>query len=160
MANRLLVGIFPSNDVASLEKAITNASGIDRSRISVYTADTKTQAHEDSFLNFTHVLEEADRDQWPEITHGTGLLTDFGGTEVPGINDAREQSLTDFEEPEAVPHYLASLPIPEDEAENYDEALSEGRNVVVYPVSSDDEQARAAQALRGAGMRNVEAFQA
>jgi hypothetical protein len=161
MANQLLVGIFPSNDVTSLERAISSASGIDRSRVSVYTADPKTQAHEDSFLTFTHVVDESERDTFPEITHGTGLLTDFGGTDVPGINDSRDQSLTEFEEPEEeAPRYLASLRLPADEAENYDEALTDGRSVVVYPVSSDDEETKAVQALRAAGLRNVEAFPA
>jgi hypothetical protein len=159
MAQQLVVGIFPSSDVASLEAALGNVSGIARSKLSVLTADPKTQAHEDSFLNFLPVAQELERQEpSPDITHGTGLLTDFGGTDVPGITDSREPSLTDFEEPEVVPHYIGSLPIPSDEAENYDEAISEGRAVVAYSVSSDAEVAQVQQALRTAGLRNVRAF--
>src|SRR5580704_4423232 len=109
MASQLLVGIFPSSDVASLETALGNVPGLDRSRLSVLTASEKTQAHEDSFLNFMHVAEEVEQ----------------------------EPSLADFDEPEVFPHYLGSLPIPGDEAENFDEAIAEGRAVVVYPVSSE-----------------------
>lgn len=159
MAGQLVVGIFPQSDVASLEAALGNVSGIDRSKLSVATAGAKTPAHEDSFLNFMPIAESPDSQQIsPDITHGTGLLTDFGGTDVPGINDSREPSLTDFEESDAVPHYLGSLPIPSDEVENYDEAISEGRAVVAYPVSSDAERAQIQQALRAAGLRNVQAF--
>jgi hypothetical protein len=159
MAQQLVVGIFPSSDVASLEAALGNVSGIARSKLSVLTADPKTQAHEDSFLNFLPVAQELERQEpSPDITHGTGLLTDFGGTDVPGITDSREPSLTDFEEPEVVPHYIGSLPIPSDEAENYDEAISEGRAVVACSVSSDVEVAQVQQALRAAGLRNVRAF--
>ena len=161
MAGQLVVGIFPSSDVASLEAALGSASGIDRGRLSVVTADPKTQAHEDSFLNFMPIAEHPESQQVsPDITHGTGLLTDFGGTDVPGITDSREPSLTDFEEQDVVPHYLGSLPIPSDEVENYDEAISEGRAVVTYPVSSDAERAQVQQALRAAGLRNVQAFTA
>jgi hypothetical protein len=158
MASQLVVGIFPSSDVTSLETALGNVPGLDRGRLSVLTADSKTEAHEDSFLSFMHVAEEVEREPSPDITHGTGLLTDFGGTDVPGLTDSREPSLTDFEEPEVVPHYVGSLPIPSDEAENYDEAISEGRAVVVYPVSSDAERTQLQQALRAAGLRNVQAF--
>jgi len=158
MASQLLVGIFPSSDVTSLETTLGNVPGLDRSRVSVLTASAKTQAHEDSFLNFMHVAEEVEREPSPDITHGTGLLTDFGGTDVPGLSDRGGPSLADFEEPEVVPHYLGSLPIPDDEAENFDEAIAEGRTVVVYPVSSEAEGAQLQQALRTAGLRNVRAF--
>jgi hypothetical protein len=158
MASQLLVGIFPSSDVTSLETTLGTVPGLDRSRVSVLTASAKTQAHEDSFLNFMHVAEEVDSEPSPDITHGTGLLTDFGGTDVPGLTDRSEPSLTDFEEPEVVPHYLGSLPIPSDEAENFDEAIADGRAVVVYPVSSEAEGTQLQQALRTAGLRNVRAF--
>ncbi|MGZ3517767.1 MAG: hypothetical protein ACXVAM_11390 [Vulcanimicrobiaceae bacterium] len=154
---QLLVGIFPSADVASLEVALSSA-GVDRSRFSVIVADARTPTHEDSFLHFEHVLSEAGGKFSADIDHGTGLLTDFGGTDVPGVTDSEEQSLTDFEEPESVPDYLKSLPIPSDEAQNYDEAITEGRSVVVYRVSSDDELAQAEQSLRAAGLRNVRTF--
>jgi len=158
MASQLLVGIFPSSDVASLETALGNVPGLDRSRLSVLTASEKTQAHEDSFLNFMHVAEEVEQEPSPDITHGTGLLTDFGGTDVPGLTDSKEPSLADFDEPEVFPHYLGSLPIPGDEAENFDEAIAEGRAVVVYPVSSETEGTRVQQGLRAAGLRNVRTF--
>ncbi len=78
MAGQLLVGIFPSSDVASLEAALGNVPGIDRRRLSVYTAGPKAKAHQDSFLDFPHLIEPVENMPSPDITHGTGLLTDFG----------------------------------------------------------------------------------
>jgi hypothetical protein len=157
MANQLIVGIFPSSDVAELEKALAGLAGIEQDRLQVYTAQGKTQAHQDSFLNFTHVEGGASEEISPEMTHGTGLLTDFGGTDVPGVTDSREQSLEDFAEHEAAPNYLGSLPIPSDEIDNYNEAIDEGRTVVAYKAPSDGGQLR--QSFRAAGLRNVEVFQ-
>jgi hypothetical protein len=157
MASQLVVGIVPSSDVAALEKALANLPDIERDRLRVYTAEAGTQAHEDSFLNFTHVQAGAAADISPELTHGTGLLTDFGGTDVPGLTDAREPSLEDFADPEAAaPNYLASVPIPSDEIDNYNEAIDEGRSVVAYSALSDGEKVR--QSFRAAGLRNVEVF--
>jgi hypothetical protein len=159
MASRLLVGIFPSSDVASLEKALGDAPSIDSGRVRVVTAEPKSAAHDESFLSFTHVRpENVDADLSPDVTHGTGVITDFGGTGVPGTTDAHEALLSDFDEPEYVPDYLGTLPIPSDEAENYDEAISEGRSVVLYSASSDEEAAQAQQSLRAAGLRNIAAF--
>jgi len=159
MANQLVVGIFPSSDVAVLDTALANLSGIDRARLNVFTADPKTAAHDDSPLAFTHVQSSVSADVSPDVTHGTGSITDFGGTDVPGLTDATDQSLTDFEEPESVPNYLGSLPIPDDEVDNYNEAIAEGRTVVTYSTSSDAEGDQARQTLRAAGLRNTQVFQ-
>ncbi len=156
MASQLIVGIFPSTDAAALEKALSGVPGLDRDRLRIFIPDSGAAAPQDSSLQFTLVKPDPAEELSPELSHGTGVMTDFGGTDVPGLTDSREQSLSDFVDIQEFPNYLGSLPIPDDEVDNYNEALAEGRSVVAYSVESDAETAR--QALRAAGLRNVEAF--
>jgi hypothetical protein len=158
VASHLIVGIFPSTDAAALEKALSGVAGLDRKRVRVFVADPDAAAPQDTSLTYTLLAPDTAEELSPDPTHGTGLLTDFGGTDVPGVTDSREQSLTDFAQEQQVPNYLGSLPIPDDEVANYNEALAEKRSVVVYSVDSDAEGAQARQALRTAGLRNVEIF--
>jgi hypothetical protein len=157
MASQLIVGIFPSTDAAALEKALSGVPGLDRERLRVYAADAGA-APQGSSVQFTLVKPDPAEELSPELTHGTGVMTDFGGTDVPGVTDSREQSLSDFGDEQQFPNYLASAPIPDDEVDNYNEALAEGRSVVTYSVASDAETADMQRALRAAGLRNVEAF--
>ena len=159
MASQLLVGIYPSTEVASLEGALENAAGVDVNKVSVAVAEPRTPEHEESFIEFWHVASENTvPGPIDEMVHGTGYITDFGGTDVPGITGSHRQSLTDFEEPEEVPNYLGALPVPADEMEDYNEAISEGRSVIVYTVPSADEAASAKAELSAAGFRNVRSF--
>ncbi|HEY6325674.1 MAG TPA: hypothetical protein VIW73_04035 [Candidatus Cybelea sp.] len=158
MASQLIVGIFPSTDAAALEKALSGAPGLDRERLRVFMAESEAAAPEGSSLTYTLLKPDVEEELSPELTHGTGLLTDFGGTDVPGITDSREQSLTDFEGERQFPNYLGFLAIPDDEVDNFNEAITEGRSVVAYSVESEGEGAEAQRALRAAGLRNVERF--
>jgi rhodanese-related sulfurtransferase len=49
------------------------------------------------------------------------------------------------------------LGIPEDEIDNFNTAIEDGRAVVVYPNAGADEPAVAA-AFKAAGLRNVRAY--
>jgi hypothetical protein len=164
VASPILVGIFPSADVASLETALGGLQGIDGVEIdqaSVAVAQPPTSEHEASFIEFWHVMTEP-MSQGPddEILHGTGLLTDFGGTDVPGITGSREQSLTDFEEPEDEENFLGSLPLDPDDLEDYNEAIAEGRSVIVYRPTTLEAAAAAKASLSKAGFLNVQIFNA
>lgn len=158
MANQLIVGIFASTDAAALEKALSSVPGLDRNRLRVFMADSGAAPPQDASLQYTLLRPDVEEELSPELTHGTGLLTDFGGTDVPGITDSREKSLTDFEEEQQFPNYLGFLAIPDDEVDNFNEAIAEGRTVVAYSVESEAEAAEAQRALRAAGLRNVEMF--
>ena len=159
MASQLLVGIYPSTEVASLEGAVENAAGVDVNKLSIAVGDARTPEHEESFVEFWHVAHENTVPaQIDEMMHGTGYLTDFGGTEVPGLTGNHMQSLTDFEEPEEVPNYLAALPVPADDLEDYNEAISEGRSVIIYTVPTTEEAASAKAELSAAGFRNIRSF--
>jgi hypothetical protein len=158
MASQLIVGIFPSTDAAALGKALSGAPGLDRERLRIFMADSGAAPPQDASLQYTLLKPDVEEELSPELTHGTGLLTDFGGTDVPGVTDSRRQSLTDFAEEQEFPNYLGFLAIPDDEVDNYNEALAEGRSVVAYSVESDSEGAEAQRALRAAGLRNVERF--
>ncbi|HVR47997.1 MAG TPA: hypothetical protein VMT95_15310 [Candidatus Binatia bacterium] len=157
MASQLIVGIFPSTDAAALEKALSGAPGLDRDRLRVFMADSGAAPQEAS-LAYTLVKPDPEEELSPELTHGTGLLTDFGGTDVPGVTDSREQSLTDFGDEQEFPNYLGFLAIPDDEVDNFNEAIAEGRSVVAYSVESEAEAADVRRALRAVGLRNVEIF--
>ncbi len=158
MASHLIVGVFPSTDVAALEKALSSVTGLNRDKVRIFMADSGAAPPPDSSFHYALLKRDAEEELSPDETHGTGLMTDFGGTDVPGITDSREQSLTDFEDTQQFPNYLASLPIPDDEVDNYNEALAEGRSVVAYSVAADAETADAVRTLRAAGLRNVETF--
>ena len=151
MADRLVVGIFPTCDPAALRQALSADSTIDLNRLRVLTNDDRTQDHQSSGLHFVHVIqEEAQYGRDERLTHDTGIITDFGGTDVPGINWNNPISSVFSGESE---NLMVSLGIPDDEAENYSEALDEGRCVAVYNAGADTETALAA--LHKAGLTNV-----
>ena len=151
MADRLVVGIFPTCDPAALQQAVSAQSTLDPSRLRVLTNDDRTKSHEDSGLHFVHVIqEERELERDGRLTHDTGIISDFGGPGVPGINWGAPLSTFFTGESE---HLMATLGIPDDEAENFSDAIEAGRCVVVYNAGEDTDSAVAA--LRGAGVSNV-----
>ena len=54
-------------------------------------------------------------------------------------------------------HYLDGFPVPDDEVENFDDAIADGRAVVLYPNAGADEQ-KIAAAFKAAGLRNVRSY--
>jgi hypothetical protein len=88
-----------------------------------------------------------------------GIMGDAGGTGVPGLTSSDRPGLTvsSFAETEAMPDYLGSVAIPDDEVDNYNEAIEEGRAVVVYQPAGGDAGAAEA-AFKAAGLKNVRAF--
>ena len=154
MADRLVVGIFPNNDPQALQQAISAQPTLDVNRMRVITNDDRTEDHEESGLHFVNVVKESsayERDE--RLTHDTGDITDFGGTDVPGINWGA--NLSSFYRGEGN-NLLIELGIPDDEAENFNDAIEEGRGVVVY--NAGDNTAGAEAALKAAGFRSVHTF--
>ena len=155
MADRLVVGIFPGNDPQALQQAISTQPTIDKTRVRVITGDERTKDHEESGLHFTHVVEEeAAYERDPRLTHDTGIISDFGGTDVPGINWGA--NLASFYSGEGT-NLLIELGIPDDEAENFNDAIEDDRSIVLY-YHTGDNTAGAEAALKAAGLRSVHTF--
>ncbi|MGA7571392.1 MAG: hypothetical protein WCA80_11375, partial [Candidatus Aquilonibacter sp.] len=95
-----------------------------------------------SFLNFVHAASE------------DHLLINDPGTSVPGINTSAP--LNDYLSHPHVVKHVGNLPIPDDEADNYNDAIENGRTVVAYPVDADTSAATAA--FHGAGLLHVKTF--
>jgi hypothetical protein len=85
---------------------------------------------------------------------GMGVLDDASGTGVPM---GRNAPLTSFSSREATKNYLSDLPVPQDEAENFNEAIAAGRAVVAYPDAGSDAD-KVAAAFRAAGLLNVRTY--
>jgi len=155
----LVTGIAQSSGPAQLEDVLCAKPQIDCDKVAVITKDSPTTEHEDSVLRFFHVGEAhvtTDTDS-QVITGNTGIITDAGGVNVPNISsDTRYVGF--FAHPQIIDH-LADWPIPEDAAENYNEAIEEGRSVVTYKADQD-EASGAQQAFKDAGLRNVQSFPA
>jgi hypothetical protein len=150
----LVVGIFPGSDPQALQQALASQAGIDPSKIRVVTSAAPSQAHEDAPFDFIHVAEaQLDNSLSDDMTRGTGIMSDGGGTGVPGMNTTN--SLSSFVTAGGS-NYLSGLGIPDDEADNFNDAISEGRSVVVYDVNGNASQI--ASALSSAGLRNVRSY--
>ncbi len=157
MPDQLVTGIFPSSDVSELERALGVSAALDQSKLSVITSNARTQAHDDSFLNFVHVAEYLQEDTIVDgMTHGQGMMTDSGGTGVPGGN-SRGPSLGSLSNRGSAVNYLAGVKIPGDQIDNFNDAIGAGRVVVLYDAN-DEAAADAVSTFCSAGFRNVKAF--
>jgi hypothetical protein len=141
-----VTGIAPTQDVDKLEKMLGGMPSLDHSKFVVITNCERTDEHDDSFLAFAHAAE---------VEGTNSLILDGGGTGVPDINQPGNIQLGYLGHPHVVQH-CGNLPIPEDEADNYNDAIDNGRTVVAYPVDGD---AASAEALfRTAGLMHVKTF--
>ncbi len=140
-----VTGIAPTQDVNELEKTI-GSMGLDHSKFVVITKADRTDEHDDSFLAFAHAAE---------VEGTNSLILDGGGTGVPDINRPGTVQLGYLGHPHVVQH-VGNLPIPEDEADNYNDAIDNGRTVVAYPVDADP--AAVTAAFHTAGLLHVKTF--
>ena len=155
MPDRLVTGIAQSSDPSELEETLCKK--VDCSRVSVITRDARTAGHDDSLLNFMHVGQEHTTTDTVHdvITGGTGIMTNFSGPEIPNIS-ADTRYVGFFAEPHII-DYLKDVPIPEDQVQNYNDAIEAGRSVVTHPVEAH-EAAEVEQKFKDAGLRNVKTF--
>ena len=152
-----VTGIASTEDISELEKLLGGVEGIDHSKLTVITTAERSDEHESSFLNFIHAGGAViDSDLFGGLAGmDTGIITSSGGTGVPGIS-AASNSLG-YLGTAPVAQHLGTLPIPEDEADNYNDALEDGRCVVAYDCTGTD-GAPIEAALRNAGLRHVKTF--
>jgi hypothetical protein len=157
VAQGLVVGIFPQSDPKVLESALS-AQHIDLSKVKVVSgAATDTES---SALEFLDVVTDMESNSLADdMTKGMGIMGDSGGTGVPGIGGGggRQATLGSFSHQGGASRYLSGVGIPPDEVDNFDQAVADGRSVVLYPDAGTDAQA-IATAFRAAGLRNVRAY--
>lgn len=152
----LVVGIFPSSDAKALQDALTGQSAIDNSKVRVVTKNAPSQDEEDYGLDFVQVYVAQEHNSLSdEMTRGTGIMSDSGGTGVPGLGGS-SASLTSLVGHGGSANYLAGAGIPEDEVDNYNGAITEGRSVVLYTVDGD--AGAASTALKSAGLLHVRSY--
>jgi hypothetical protein len=144
----LVVGIFPGADPAAIEQALT-AQQIDLSRVKVVSR-SRSEQQDDSALHFMDVEEAMEHNSFSDdMTKGMGIMGDSGGTDVPGMG-GRGPSLSSFSHT-ARQSYFGAWPIPDDEVDNFNGAIDEGRAVVLYSDADGDVAAK----FKAAGLRNV-----
>jgi hypothetical protein len=152
-----VTGIAPTNDIAQLETVANAIAGIDHAKLTILTKSDRTYEHESSFLNFIHTTEPyLDSDAVGSlVSRGDSLLTGGTGTGVPGVGGANAQLTTSTND--RSPQHVGTLPIPEDEADNYNDAIEDGRAVLAYECDPS-QQATLEDAFRKAGVNKVKTF--
>lgn len=157
MAAGLVIGIYSDSDAKALEEALS-AQQIDPSKVKVFVFDGDDS--EGSSLSFIEVFTETETviGLSDDMTRGTGVLADSGGTTVPGVTGPKTR-LDAFSPKEggSTKHYLDGFPVPNDEVENFDDAIAEGRAVVLYPDAGADAP-KIAAAFKAAGLQNVRSY--
>jgi hypothetical protein len=137
-------------------QAVLAGQNIDPSTVKVVTKEAPSQEHDNSPIDFVFVAQSMETTDFSDdMTHGTGMMSDSGGTNVPGLG-ARSASLSSL----AGSHgdsvdYLNGFGIPRDQVENYNDAIADGRCVV---ICTTDDGAALAASFRTAGLKNVHAF--
>lgn len=154
MAEGLVVGIFPQSDPKALESALS-AQHVDLSKVKVVSGSAGDK--DSSALEFIDVVTDMESNSLSDdMTKGTGIMGDSGGTGVPGIG-GRRATLGSFSHAGAASRYLSGFAIPLDEVDNFDQAVADGRAVVLYPEPGADAQG-VVTAFRAAGLRNVRSY--
>jgi hypothetical protein len=160
VADHLVTGIAQSSDPEHLESALCGKETVDCEKLAVITKDAPTDEHEDSILNFMHVgqTQHTTTDASHDVISGSAsIMTNFGDPAVPNMSsDSRYVGF--FAEPHIIDH-LADWPeIPQDQVQNYNDAIEMGRSVVVYKAAPG-EAADVAQTFKDAGLSNVKTFE-
>lgn len=151
----LVIGIYPNSDAKALESALSSQQ-IDLNKVKVLASDGENT--ESSSLTFVDVItDEESNSLADDMTRRTGIIPDSGGTSVPGLGGPQTR-LESFEPHiHSTRHHLNSYGVPEDEVDNFDEAIGDGRAVVLYPDAGADEP-KIAASFKAAGLQNVRSY--
>ena len=157
MAEHLVTGIAQTSDPGHLEDALCKEH-MDCDKMAVITKDQPTDQHHESVLTYMHVGQnhattDADHEV---ITGGEAILTNLSDPQVPNIS-ADTRYVGFFAEPQIINH-MADYAIPEDQVQNYNDAIEAGRSVVVYKAEPA-ESPGVEQTFKDAGLKNVKTFQ-
>jgi hypothetical protein len=154
VSNGLVVGIFPGSSPTEIESALSGQQ-LDLAKVKVVSRD-RTEEADDSALHFMDVEEAMEHNSFSDdMTKGMGIMGDAGGTEVPGMG-SRGPSLGAFTHT-ARTSYFRAWPIPDDEVDNFNGAVDEGRAVVLYQDAGGS-AADVAAKFKAAGLRNVRQY--
>ena len=151
----LVTGIAQTSAPAELEGALCNL--LDCNKVVVITSDSPSTEHDNAMLSFIHASESAQTtDTASDTLRGdTGIMTNTGGVNIPGIS-ADTRYVGYFAHPHIIDH-LADWPIPQDQVQNYNDAIEAGRAVVTYKATPD-EAPQVEAAFKDAGLKNVKTF--
>jgi hypothetical protein len=138
-----VTGIAQTQNRDELETMLGRLDGLDRSKFVLITTSEVT-AEDDSILHLVNAAAKEDK-----------IITNFGGTGVPGVDTSVTQLGALSHEHGA--WHIGALPIPEDEAENYSDAIDDGRSVIAYTADNAD-TAAIETAFRNAGLAHVKTF--
>jgi hypothetical protein len=156
VAQNLVVGILGTSDPKAIEDAL-KGQNVDLTRVKVVTKANPSQAHDDSVIDFLHVARAMDSNSLSDdMTHATGIMSDSGGTGVPGIGGS-SQTLGQFTGGGSSKDYFGTFKIPTDEVANFNDAVDAGRSVVTYQGTDGDTSAVSA-AFKAAGLKNVRSY--
>ncbi|MBV8491440.1 MAG: hypothetical protein JO199_13015 [Candidatus Eremiobacteraeota bacterium] len=158
MATGLVVGIFPSSDPAAIESAL-GGQQIDLSKVKIVARSSGSgeEFESESGLEFVDVEKAMESNDFSDdMTKGMGIMGDGGGTSVPGLGGSNA-TLDSFSSRSGGFSYLTGVGIPDDEVDNFNGAIAEGRAVVAYAGAGDGAGAVAA-AFKAAGLRNVRSY--
>lgn len=155
MAASFVTGIAPTEDITELEQILGEMPGVDRTKLVVITKAERTYEHDSSFLNFIHAGGPVIDSDTAGRVEDASIMTGGGGTGVPGLSVPTSQ--LGYLGHEKVIQHVGNLPIPEDEADNYNDAIEDGRVVVAYECTNVD-PAPVEAAFRGAGVKKVKTF--
>ncbi len=140
----VVTGISQNGDTTALESALKDA-GLPLDPIQLIGPDDSTQGAASRGLANPGF-----------ITGGTGQ-----GTGVPGITSGRGQTAggygTGFFRNETLSDRLGDLEIPDDEMDNYVEALQAGRSIVAYFAHADTID-KVTDLFRSSGLAKVKRF--
>jgi hypothetical protein len=151
----LVTGILGTSDPKAIEAALASQS-IDTSKLKVVTKSVQSPEYDDSILDFVEVIDsQSSNDISDDMTKGTGVLSDSGGTGVPGIGSRGPSLASIGGSGGPSPNYLGNIRIPGDQKDNYNDAIDDGRSVVVY---DGDNAPSIEAAFKAAGLRNVRVF--
>lgn len=157
MSQGLVVGIFAQSDPAAIESALSGAQ-IDSNKVKVIRlASAGADPDVDSELDFIDVAGNMESNSLSDdMTKGMGIMGDAGGTGVPmGRTSSSLGSFSSRGTPAR--NYLAGLAIPDDEIDNFNDAIEAGRSVIAYPDAGADAP-NVAGAFKNAGLRNVRVY--
>ena len=140
----VVTGISQSGDIVALESALKEA-GLPLDPIQLIGPDDSTQGMASRGLANPGFLKGSNVGSGtgvPGLTSGTGTGTGYG---------------TEFFRNETLSDRLGDLEIPDDEVENYVEALMNGRHVVAY-FAKPDTLERITEIFRNANLSKVKVF--
>ncbi len=153
MADVLILGIIANSDPRRLESLVASTN-ISRDGLKVLTAHG-TRDEEEASLSLVEVAESTEHESFTGgLTRGTGVLPGFGGTGVPGLG--MTASLEAFSHPR-IQDYLGDATVPAGAAEGYNDAISDGRCVIVYRCTRESAPKTQA-ALEAAGVKDVRSY--